>query len=245
MNILHIWSSEIRSSKNREYVTAKNQQVDLSQEQGLDRILGENLEVSPDRVVEDAAVRVPRVVIEGRSQDPDRDHVDQDHDHADQGRDCVDRDHNHADRDHNRANQNRDRVDRNLGLEIALDRVVVENQEVDLAREEKQGQDLTLRRGTRIINRAVDQSQVPKRVPLDPDEIHDLEVAPSLAAEIVTGTSVARDRLLLSKLHERNHDLHHPDEDHAVVLGLCQSHQVVEVAPGQELPPQIILTSKT
>ncbi|EGI59256.1 Splicing factor, arginine/serine-rich 17A [Acromyrmex echinatior] len=127
--------------------------------------------------------------------------------------------------------------------EIALDRVVAENRQVDLAREEKQDQDLTLRRGTRITNHAVDPSQVPKRVL--PNEIHGLEVAPSLAVEIVTGVSVARDRLLLSKLHERNHDPHHPDEDHAVVLGLCQNHQVVEVALGQELLPQIILMSKT
>jgi len=186
-------------------------------------------------------------VIESRSQDPDRDHVDQDHDHADQGHDCADRDHNRADRDHNRVNQNRDRTDRSLVLEIALDRVVAENRQVDLAREGKQGQDqdLILKRGIRITNHAVDPSQVPKRVLLDPDEIQGLEVAPSLAAEIITGTSVARDRLLLSKLHERNHDPHHPDEDHAVVLGLCQNHQVVEVAPGQELLPQIMLTSKT
>lgn len=230
-NILHIWSSEIRSNKNREYITAKNQLVDLSQERGLDRFLREDLGVSPDRVVEGVAIRVPRVVIEGRSQDPDRDHADQDHDHAD--------------RDHNRVNQSRDRVDRSLGLEIALDRAVAENRQVDLARKGKRSQDLTLRRGTRVTNCAVDPSQVPKRVTLGPDEIHGLEVVPSLAAEIVTGVSVARGRLLSSKLHERNHDPHHPDEDHAVVLGLCQSHQVVEVAPGQELPPQIILTSKT
>jgi len=83
-------------------------------------------------------------VIESRSQDPDRDHVDQDHDHADQDHDCADRDHNRADRDHNRVNQNRDRTDRSLGLEIALDRVVAENRQVDLAREGKQGQDQDL-----------------------------------------------------------------------------------------------------
>lgn len=212
-SILHIWSSGIRSNESQECVIAEDR-VDLFQERGPGRVLKRNLGASPDRVVENAVVRAPRVVIvatEDRSQDPDH------------------------------TVRNRDRIVQDRSLETALDRVAAGNRQVDPSREGEQ--DRILRRSART-NRLADRSQAPKLVALDPDEDRDPEVVLNLATGIVTGTDAARDHLLSSESHGRDHDPHHPDGDHTAVLGLCQSRQVVEVAPGQELLPQIMLTSK-
>lgn len=232
-NILLIWSSGTRSG-NRGCVTVENQQVDLSHERGPKQNLG----AFPDHVVGDAVIRALRVVTEGRNQDPDRELVDRDRD-----RDRANPDRVRANPDRSRANRDRDHdhVVRGLGLETVLDRATVENRQVDPPRGEEQ--DRTLRRSVRTTNRPADQSQVLEHVVLGPDENRDPEVAP--VTGIVTEASAAIDRLPSSKSREQDHDLHHRNEDHAVVLGLCQSHQVVEVALGRELPPQIILMSKT
>lgn len=174
-----------------------------------------------------------RVVTEDRSQDPDR--ADQDHDHVDRDRDRANRDHDHV--------RNRDHIVRCHDLENALDRAVAGNRQVDLFQGGEQGQDRALRRSTKISHVA-DQSQTPERVVLGPDENRDPKVAPNPATGIVIETGAARDRLPLSKSHGRNHDPHHPDGDHAAVLGLYQNHLVVEVVLGRELPPQVMLTSK-
>lgn len=182
---------------------------------------------------------------ESRNQDPDRELVDRDRDRdrANQDRVHANPDRSRANPDRSRANRNRDRdhIGRGLGLETVLDRATVEDLQVDPPRGEEQ--DRALRRSARTTNRLADQSQALEHVVLDPDENRDPEVAP--VTGIVTEASAAIDRLPSSKSREQDHDLHHRNEDHAVVLGLCQSHQVVEAALGRELPPQIILMSKT
>lgn len=245
-SILHIWLSGIRNSGNRECATVEDRQIDLSQERGPGRIPKRNLGATRDCVVEDAAVRVPRVVTEGR--DPDRDRADRDHDRANQDRDHDhdrgDQDRGRADRDHVHTNRDQDR-DRGRGLRIAPDRAAAGDRQANPPRGGEQGQDRTLSRSARTTNRPADRNQAPKRVVPDPDENRDPEVAPGPAAGIITGAGAARDRLPLSKSHERDHDPRHPDGYRAAVPGLCQSHQVVEVALGRELSPQIMLTSKT
>lgn len=212
-SILHIWLNGIRSGK--QGCVIENRQVDLEPS----RVPRLNLGASPDRVVEDAAIRAPRVT---EDRNPDRDRADRDHDRANPDRDRIARIHDH--------------IVRGRGLEIALDRATAENLQVDPSRGEEQGQDRTLRRSARTTNLA-DQSQVLEHVALSPDENRDPEVAPSLVIRIVTGGAGAAIDRLPSKSRGQDHDLHHPDGDHAAVLGLCQSRQVVEVVLGRELPP--------
>lgn len=207
-SILHIWSNEIRSG-NQRYVIVENRKVDLSREPGQSQVPKQNLEASPDRVVGDATICVPRVVTKDRNQDPN---------------------HDRADQDHSRSNRDHDRVVQ--GPEAVLDRATAENRQVDPSR--GGGQDRIPRRA-RTTN-LVDQSQALEHVALGPDENRDPEVAPSPITEIITEASVI-DRLPSSESRERDHDLYHPDGDHAVVLGLCRSLQIVEVALGRELPP--------
>jgi hypothetical protein len=179
-------------------------------------------------------------VIEGRSQDLDRARVDQDHDRADQDRD---RDLTVRNRDRDLTVQNRDRDLIVRGRENALDHAIAANRQVDPFQAGKRGQDRTLRRSTRT-NHVADQSHAPERVALDPDENHDPGVDPNPATEIVIEVGAVRDHLPLSKSHGLNHDPHHPNGNHAAVLGLYQSRLIVEVALGRELPPQIMLTNK-
>lgn len=219
-SILHIWSNEIRS-RNQRCVTVENRQVDLSREPEQSQVPKRNL----DRVVEDA-ICVPRVVTEDRN--PDRGRADRDHDRANRNRDRLARNH--------------DRIVRDRGPGAVLDRAIVENRQVDPSRGGEQ--DRTLKRHARMTNRLADQSQAPEHVASRPDENRDPEVAPSPIIGIIIGAN-AIDRLPLSKSHERGRDPYHPDGDHAVVHGLCQSRQVVEVALGRELLPQIILMNKT
>lgn len=229
-SILHIWSNEIRSRKQR-YMIAKNRRVGLSREPEQSQVPKRNL----DRVVEDAAICVPRVVTEDRNRDPDRVRADRDHDRAN-------RDHDRANRDRDRLVRNHDRIVRNRGLKAVLNRAIIENRQVDPSPGGEQGQDRILRR-VRTTNRLADQSRTPEHVALGSDENRDPEVAPSPIIGIIIEAS-AIDRLPSSESHEQDHDPYHPNEDHAVVLGLCQNRQVVEVALGQELLPQM-LTNRT
>lgn len=238
-SISHIWSNGIQNGKG--YVTIKDQ-IDLTQERRSSRDPKRNLEASPDRVAGDEAVHALRVVIEDRSQDLDRARVDQDHDHAGQDRD---RDLTVRNRNRDLMVQNRDRdlIVRGHGLENALDHAIAANQQVDPFQARKQGQDRILRRNTRT-NHVADQNHAPERIALDLDENHDLGVVPSPATEIVIEVGAVRDHLPLSESHGLNHDPHHPNENHAAVLGLYQNRLIVEVALGRELLPQIMLTNK-
>jgi len=172
-SILNIWLNGIRNG-NQGCAIVENPQVDLEPS----RVQKRNLGAFPDRVVEDAAIRVPKVVTKGRNRD--RADRDPDHDRTNPDRDHLARIHDHIVR----------------GLEIALDRATVGNLQVDPFRggEQEQGQDRTLRQSART--NLADQSQVLEHVALNPDENRDPKVAQSLITRIVTGgTDAVIDRL--------------------------------------------------
>jgi len=202
----------------------ENQRADPFQERELDQFLRQESAVRPDRAVRDAVVLVQEAAAGG------------------------------LDRDQNRVllrdrNGSRDPEAFIRGHTVAGRVKADPYPKGDRVRAPKQGarmiRDRTARnaavRAAGVAAIDLDQGRV---VP-GPNGDHDLEVVRDLAVTLETVIKGDTRDLLLSGSREQSRVLHHPNDGHVAVLGLCRNRQIEGVVPGQEPLPHLITKTQT